>query len=408
MSQPELLLIAYHFPPSNAVGGARLFRFYKYLSLLGYHCHVLTAARQQNEDPDIAYVPDTARDQREGFWWQAERWTARFALHSELALGWSRRASEAGLSFLGTRPGRRIPILSSGPPVGTHFAARRLARQSGMPWIADFRDPINSVAGERAPLQGIVAPFLERRVLKQANLVLANTGPMRDTWVGRYPRLQEKIHVCWNGFDPEDVVNRYALPARERKILSHVGELYGGRDLRPVLDTLQRLFDTGRLPNSAILVRQIGNVDEAWLPTKEFLNTAAAQGWLEFKAEVPAAAARSLAQESDGLILVQPHTNVQVPGKLFEYVRLGRPILAFVMPDTPIEAILQRSGIPHVCLYPNMTEAAMDASILQFLTLLDGRPSEPSTWFLENFDARHQAAALDRLIQPLMAESSKA
>ena len=41
MMQPAILLIAYHFPPSNAVGGARLFRFYKYLKRLGYDCRVV-------------------------------------------------------------------------------------------------------------------------------------------------------------------------------------------------------------------------------------------------------------------------------------------------------------------------------------------------------------------------------
>jgi len=401
MMQPAILLIAYHFPPSNAVGGARLFRFYKYLKRLGYDCRVVTAARQEHQDPDIAYVPDTARNRREGFWWQAERWMVRFALHGDLALGWSREASQAGQSFFAAHAGRRIAILSSGPPLGTHLAARRLARQSGMPWIADFRDPVNNTAGERAPLQGIAAPFLEQRILQRADLVLANTGPMRDRWVRANPQLKPKIQVCWNGFDPEDVIQRYALPARERKILSHVGELYGGRDIRPVLFALQRLLADGQLSNSSIQVRQIGNVDPAWLPTKDFLDNAAAQGWLELKPEVPAASARSLALESDGLILVQPHTNVQVPGKLFEYLRVGRPILAFVLPDSPIEAILERSGIPHVCLYPNMTEAAMEAGILNFLTLLSGQPSEPSAWFLENFDARLQTEALDRLIRAI-------
>ena len=41
-----VVLIAYHFPPDNAIGGARPWRFYKYLKRLGYECHVLTAARQ--------------------------------------------------------------------------------------------------------------------------------------------------------------------------------------------------------------------------------------------------------------------------------------------------------------------------------------------------------------------------
>src|SRR5579863_9277502 len=128
MSAPLVLLIAYHFPPDNAIGGARPYRFYKYLKRLGYECHVLTAAKQETDAPDIEYVPDPLRVRpRTGIAWQAERVGWKFLLRAELTLGWSAAVFAAGRSFLSHRKNEEITIVSTAPPVGTHLAAMRLA-----------------------------------------------------------------------------------------------------------------------------------------------------------------------------------------------------------------------------------------------------------------------------------------
>lgn len=403
MSRPVLLLISYHFPPDEAIGGARPYRFYKYLKRLGYECHVLTASRQEaGADTDVEYVPDPLRIRpHQGFWWQAERITWKFLLRAELVLGWAHAVRQAGQSFLNSRKESRITILSSAPPVGPHLAAMRLAFQSGYPWIADFRDPIHTVTGERANLQGMIAPALEGLILSRADAVLANTDAMRERWIGRHSGLREKIHVLWNGFDPEDVIQPYPLPRRERKVVSHVGELYGGRSIRPILYALQRLFDAGRLSYSGVCIRQVGPTEPAELPDAKFLDDARTRGWLELKEPVPAKEARALALDSDGLLLVQPHTAVQVPGKLFDYLRMGRPILAFIVRGSPVENILQKSCIPHVCIYPEHSPEVMAARLREFFGMLGGELVSPSSWFQENFEAPRQTETLHRLIRTL-------
>jgi glycosyltransferase involved in cell wall biosynthesis/O-antigen/teichoic acid export membrane protein len=74
-SLPLVLIIAYHFPPDNAIGGARPHRFYKYLKRLGYECHVITAAQQETDTAaDIQFVADPVRTHPgQGIAWQAER-----------------------------------------------------------------------------------------------------------------------------------------------------------------------------------------------------------------------------------------------------------------------------------------------------------------------------------------------
>jgi len=276
-----------------------------------------------------------------------------------------------------------------------------LAQYSGRPWIADFRDPIDRLPGYEAVFGGVVAPRLERMILKRARLVLANTDSMRDTFISRCADVHPNVQLLWNGFDPEDVIRPYSLSARECKVLSHVGALYGGRNIRPLLYAVAHLIETGGLSGSRIKLRQVGEVDRGELPEETFLCKAQANGWLELRDSVPAAEARSIALDSDGLLLIQPHTAIQVPGKLFEYLRMGRPILAFVVRGSPVERILARAGVPYECIYRENTPEEIERHLLSFLGKLNGQPVAPSAWFRQSFEASRQTEVLDGLIRAL-------
>jgi hypothetical protein len=404
MSEPVLLLIAYYFPPDNEIGGARPFRLYKYLKRLGYQCHVLTAAGVEGKGiaPDVQGIPDPLKlHPRRGLAWQVERVSFKLLLRGMYFLGWSQAVAQAGRTFLAQREADQVTILSSSPPLGTHLAAWRLAREFKRPWIADFRDPIYRLSSDRAWLENSFAPALERRVLKNASLVLANTDAMRDSWIARFPDLEEKIQVLWNGFDPEDVILPTSLPGRDCKVWSHAGELYGGRDMRPLLYALERLIKSERLRPGSVKIRQVGIAEPECLPPETFLEDARKQGWLELAEPVPAAEARRLALDSDGLLLIQPQTAVQVPGKLFEYLRLGRPILAYVARNSPAEHILERAGVPYKCFYPDTTPEEIETRLMEFWNLLQPHPFAPNKWFESTFEATRQAEALDRAIRSI-------
>jgi hypothetical protein len=89
---------------------------------------------------------------------------------------------------------------------------------------------------------------------------------------------------------------------------------------------------------------------------------------------------------------------VQVPGKLFEYLRMGRPILAYVVRDSPVERILQRAGVPFVCIYPEHSPEETERRLLAYVRTLNGPPTGHSQWFEETFEASRQAATLGALI----------
>jgi hypothetical protein len=87
------------------------------------------------------------------------------------------------------------------------------------------------------------------------------------------------------------------------------------------------------------------------------------------------------------------HSALQVPAKLFDYIRVGRPVLAFTPPASPSERILRQSGIAQISIHPADDAAATDGKVLAFLDL-PATPQRPAPWFDETFSAPWQVAQL--------------
>ena len=403
-------MFAYYFPPDNAVGGMRPYRFYKYLSQMGYRCHVITASDQSaRPDSDSDYVQDPfVAKPRHGYGWQVERGIRKFLLPGATGIRWSRRACQAARAFLNAHPNTEVTIFSTYPPLGAHLAALQFVRQGGHQWIADFRDPLRENPSHTFlnSYQENLHSQLERIISETAEVIIANTDTMAERLKKYYPHLNDRIHLIWNGFDPEDRIEPLPLPQRGYRMVSHVGALYQGRNITPLLQSLLRLFEKGRL--GAIRIRLVGSVLAESVPTPDFLQRAVEAGWLELiPREVPQNEARTIAQTSDGLLLVQPHSTVQVPSKLYEYLQIGRPILAYVPFNTPIERILKQSNVPYRCVYAGSSPEKMDDAVESFFKL-GTDASLASPWFEQTFNARSQTESLAGLIRLMhLSGSSK-
>lgn len=398
-----VLLFAYHFPPENVVGAARPFRFYKYLGRLGYKCHVITAA-DVNQHPELSAQRVTdpfIEGQASGLGWQVERSVRKLLLPGTIGTQWAAHAYSAGLRFLNDRRGERVVLFSTFPPLGTHLAAWRLSSRTGIPWIADYRDPLagNPGTARLGKHTQAVYRWLDRKFIHSASAVIANTDAAQAALKSRFPNEASNIHLIWNGFDPEQRLLPGPLPASPVHLLSHLGELYEGRTVTPILHSIKRLISNGRLSPQTLRVQLIGPVEPSCLPSPAFMKEAESHGWLKIVADQrPRAEAQQIAQTSHSLLIVQPHSAVQVPGKLFEYLQIGRPVLAYVPRDSAIERLLQPSGVPFRCIYPDDGPSAIDQKLMDFLAL-DSTPVPPSTWFEETFNAESQTAALARIIE---------
>jgi len=415
----QVTLVAYHYPPHTEIGAARPYRFASHLRHAGWNVQVVTSStdlrraddqraleleqfRADRERPAPIRVPDSAASGPHR-WSRALHWFEKLVLPYQDRLGWLPYALHAG----GRAMTAQSVIISTHPPVVTHVAALILKLRTGRPWIADFRDPLWGNPCRVALRANWFDPLIERTVVLYADTVIANTDDSAALLRARYPRRAHAIATIYNGFDPDDVIVPAPPPPRTVRTLSHVGTLYGARRPALLLASLDRLVRNGRLGANAWQFRQIGRaVPGAMHPSTQDA------GVYQSPRNLPQWAARREMLAADILVLLdisEQNPGLQVPAKLNEYVRTGRPIVALTPPGSATAKVLAIAAVPHVCFDPAGPGLAFDNALAAFLAV--PHPSTaPSPKFLRTFDIGNQirelVAILDRISAPPLAQPS--
>ncbi len=401
-SQHGLLMIAYWYPPENESGALRPYRFCKYLPQHGYWPHVVSA-NHDVETQGVLRTPGNAyrASSLSRLFWRAVQ---RLAPYND-RLEWIADGYGAAAALVLRK--RIRAIVSTSPPLATHLVAMRLKKRFRLPWIADFRDPLWGNPFRTRRWGSICDQFVERLIIQKADAVIVNTDAVKRLLSEHYPECEEKIHVIWNGYDPQDELVSAPIPARSFRKIAHFGSIYGGRHPGLLLENVERMLATGALQATDFRIELVGSFDRdaPWLRSRQCA-ALVARGCLEFHNEVlPQAVAHEQMATADYLLLLDLNergTGLQVPGKLFEYIRIGRPILALTTHASPVERILKRSGVPHACLYRDDGPDETCRKLAEFL-VLPTVPVLPSEWFREQFDATVQTGQLAQIFTGLLS-----
>lgn len=406
VAKPTVLLLAYNFPPDETSGSLRTGRFYKFLSRLGHRVIVVTAhpGSAVLREGDVWKLPGrTVYPHPPGIASLAERIARKTLLPYDEGVLWSLRVARFQ-PIADLLPSGPLVLLSSAPPFTVHWAALCWKRRLGVPWIADFRDPLLGNPYRAARVAAWVDPLLQRRFFQAADLLIANTEDVLRAWQKTQPSLTPKFRLLWNGFDPEDSLTSLPPLGATHRLLTHVGAIYLARNPLFLLESLDRLYNRGQLTANDLRVHLLGPIAGDTLLTSPAVQRLRTNGLLLLEnTKVPAASARQLTASSDYLLLLdttEGAVSVQVPAKLFEYARIGRPILACTMRGSPAERILAQSGLTYQAVYPDLPDNEVDARLLRFLRLPPMTVS-PNAWFLSQFDGARQAEALSAMIESL-------
>ena len=406
----KVLLLAYAFPPENLPGAARPWRFYRYLPEFGYEPFVITGSPQDPERPNanVTCVPDLTEASPP----RSPRRLIQAAIRKTIRPGdvgslWTPDAFGAAKQLL--RKGPISAVYSTFPSLNVHLVALALKKRHGLPWIADFRDALSdNIFGLRTKVSRLFEDSIEKWIVSEADALTIVSDAIADQWRKRYPRHAHKIHLLWNGFDPDQPVRPAPLPVRPYRVLAHIGTFYGGRTPAPVLGSVARLIERGQLDPARFRLRFVGD----FTPENQTLfDMAARTGCLEYEnRHAPRPEALRVMAESDYLLMADNNSllaglTFTVPAKLFEYIQVGRPILALTEPDSPVDRILKGSGIPIVTIQAGLPEPEVDRRLLNFLQLPSDPPIEPSAWFQETFDGRRQTGTLAALLNSIVLNS---
>lgn len=338
-------MIAYHYPPEGGSSGVlRALKFSKFLPANGWTPHILTLRESFYTVKDEALLRDVPSEA---------------VVHRTLAFDSARHLAIKGrhLAFLGV-PDRYVSwfffgvakglavvrneglqvIYSTSPPATAHLIAAALKSITGAPWIADFRDPW--IEDGLFPVPGSVRyrieSALERMVMCRCDCVLVTTPYLKQEFLFRYPELPaDKIQVIYNGYDESDFSHNGVAPRRDLFEIIHAGLVTGEfRNPLPLLETVAELIADGSLPRHQIKITFLGG--DWWVASPDFAAEVKRLGLdpvVRVEARVSHKEALERLAQASVLLLLQASDDTRslIPAKAFEYLRIGRPILALTL-----------------------------------------------------------------------------
>ena len=252
-------------------------------------------------------------------------------------------------------------IFSSGPPDSTHMVGLRLARDSGLPWVADFRDPWFNLHMKKPPtvLHRVLHRRMEAMVLAEAEPVTVTEGWRRF--------LEERrglpVHLIRNCFDPTDFEKRAPKKSDDVLFLLHTGTLSLYRSSLAFLEGLARLLKLRPELRSKLRIDFFGPRESE---NDKALRQAGLSDVVRLRGPVSHQEALSLQCSADLLLLLQhsdPRYADLVPGKLYEYMGARRPVFA-VGHGQEVSSLLQKHRLGWMSKpAPEVVAATLDEAI---------------------------------------------
>lgn len=391
----RVLILTYYWPPSGGSGVQRWLKFAKYLPENGWQPVVYTPSNPEypSIDPSLERdVPAEAevirrpitepysiykrlvgmkKDDRisTGFLSDKEkpsamerlsRWVRGNLFIPDARRFWVGPSVRFLSDYLSEHPVDLI--VSTGPPHSLHLIARQLKKRTGLPWVADFRDPWTNIdfyeelmLTKRADLKH---HKLEAAVLRECDKLLVVGREMKSEFSALTDA--DKIHVIPNGYDADDVSDKREVTPDSYFSLAHIGSFSPARNVPVLWNVLaQKRRDDASFANRFRL-KVVGAVDHS---VSKSIQDAGLSDALVHIPYLPHEEVIDEQRKSSVLLLVVNQTkNAKgiVTGKVFEYLASGRPILAIGPPDGDLATILEECGGGKVIDY-NDAEGMLEA-----------------------------------------------
>lgn len=409
----KVLMVAFHIPPSSISSGhLRPLGFAKHLPSFGWESIVLSAresAYSRVDSSSVSLIPAfvpvyrafamdvqrhlSIRGKYPSWLAQPDRWSS-----------WWPAAVWRGLRLIRRHQVRAI--WSTYPIMTAHCVAYTLSRLTGLPWIADFRDPVASSVAANNKLTMATQVRWERRVLSRAAFSTFTARGAMHLYAERYPEaaVAGRLKVIPNGFEEDDFAQLppYSPYEGNRPLhLVHAGILYpSGRSPVPFLTALAKLRDSGHLDARGIRVTLRASGSEALYGAE--IERLGLQAVVTLAPVLPYHEALEEQAQADALLLLQgDQYDNQIPAKLYEYMRLGRPIFALVGARGDAAATLRECGGAMVA--PIDDVPSIEAQLKEFISALDagrivGTPREVAGMYSRRDGALLLAKLLDQTV----------
>lgn len=378
----RVLIISYYWPPTGGSGVQRWVKFAKYLPEEGWQPVIYTPENPEQLAKDIsleAEVPEETEvikthiiepyelykkvlrksghskeavevnpvnAQHKSLLQKAAMWVRGNLFRPDPRCLWIRPSVRFLKKYLAEHPVDLI--VSTGPPQSMHLIGLRLARETGLPWIADFRDPWTRIFYFKH-LQMTKATErwhekMEKKVLDEASAVVAVSPLVQQEFQAM---TDTPVELITNGFDECDFessecTEAYGGPEKNFTI-THTGLFAADGNPTVLWDVLSEKCAKDEQFRKLLKIKLIGKNDEQIIKA---LEDRGLKDMLEDMGYQPHSAAVQEQRTASVLILPlrkEPEYKAVLPGKLFEYMASFRPVLGIGQTDGAMAMILNET-----------------------------------------------------------------
>jgi glycosyltransferase involved in cell wall biosynthesis len=377
----KVLIITYYWPPSGGAGVQRWLKFVKYLRNFGWEPVVYTPENPEYPAIDnslLKDIPQGIEIVRTPIWEpysfykklvgakKTERINAGF-LSEKKRPGLAERFSiwlrgnffipdarkfwiKPSIKFL-VKYLKQHPvdaIVSTGPPHSMHMIAHGVKERTGLPWLADFRDPWTNIDFYH---ELMLSSWADRKhhkqemsVLKKADEVVVISNSMKTDFL---KLLKRDYSVITNGYDQDDIAG-VDVKIDERFSVAHIGTMVKTRNPLLLWEVLSEevLKDTDFA--NELEIKLVGSVDYS---VTESIEAAGLGNYVNKISYVPHNEVVKIQQQSQVLLLLindTPNAKVILPGKFFEYMAARRPILCIGPRDGDAAEVILETNAGYV------------------------------------------------------------
>jgi glycosyltransferase involved in cell wall biosynthesis len=366
-STKRVLLIAYYFPPLGMGGTQRVAKWGKYFLRLGWEVTVITVKpiayyafddslldelkgahiiRTGSLDPArLLYLFHRKKERSGGGKEGSTSWLYWFLI-PDARIFW--------LPFALWRAWREIRrqeipfIVTSGPPHSSHFVGWILSKLTGVKWVSDFRD--SWLQGNLLPtptrLHRFIHRVMEKRILTDADAVTATSQHLADMLVQIGNRAAGSTHFLPNGYDAEDFAAPISV-SDQCFDAAYIGAISSFADPRTLLEGFRLFIETAQFSPAETRLHFIGADVTGKLA--DWVRENYLEDYVNSTGYLPHHEAIHALRRADLLVyLVSPDSfPALIPGKTFEYIAAGKPVLAIGDRIEGVQLLMQHTVARH-------------------------------------------------------------
>jgi glycosyltransferase involved in cell wall biosynthesis len=301
-------------------------------------------------------------------------------------IGWYFPAVKGGANLISDE--KIDAIVSVGPPHTAHLIGKKLSIKYKLPHIPVFIDPWVDIAYyqnfKRNSISLKIDNRLEKSVLQNAASVVFVTETMKEDYQKKYPFLIDKANVLYWGYSEEDF-NNIALKGNTdgEKVLLHAGNLFSYQNPAKLWQQVKKEIDNG----NQLRIKFIGTVDAEIVKS---ISLAGLNPYTNYFGFLPYQKMLTEVCNADFLLVCATEPR-HVPGKLFEYLKAGKPIIAYGDNNEEVKKILDESNAGMIFNY--------DESGEEFFTNYKILKAQPS--YVVKFDRKRISEELSKILDAI-------